>query len=58
MDLMLIQVLIVRNVELMVENLFKYRYTIKTIRYRDALCKFEFEEMLALCLILTLFFPI
>ena len=46
------------NVELMVENLFEYPNTIKTLRNPDALCEFEFEEMLALCLILTLFFPI
>ena len=28
-------------------NLFEYCYTIKTVRNLDALCQFEFEEMLA-----------
>ena len=39
----------------MAENLFKYRHSIETVRNPDALCQFEFEEMLALYLILTLF---
>ena len=42
----------------MAENMPEYRHTIKPVRNPDALCQFEFEELLALCLILTLFFPI
>ena len=33
--------------KLMIENLFEYRYTIKTVRNLDALYQFEFEEILA-----------
>ena len=40
------------------ENLFEYRHTIKIVGNPDVLCQSEFEEMLTLSLILTLFFPI